>query len=151
MREERILAEIDDIINHRHHYGQVDMEWKEIRPHVYWFGVTGYTSSIGQWLRAVDDALKKGLRVTQTYRWFCHTDLHVNKEHDSMWYYGIELEDDFITHEKKTYCCGGCTDFSGEGGHGKQLAEGYLSMISSREPLTLNADYLITMLTGEME
>lgn len=142
----KLQQEIKDIIDGIGHYGHVGIEQKQITHHVIWIGTNGYTASIGQWIRVVEKA-RKIWPITATYRWFCHTD-EEPKHKDSMWYYGVRFERPLGFLD---VLCGGATDFSGEGGHGKQLAEEYLSMISNREPLTLNADYLITMLTGGTE
>ncbi|MBW2562369.1 MAG: hypothetical protein JRE40_16175 [Deltaproteobacteria bacterium] len=95
------------------------------------------TSSIGMWMRVVMRELRKpGASLRWLHRWFCAA----NEDGSQRFYYfGAHIGDTI-------YCCGGCTDFSGEGGHGKELGDRFLELLGF--PITTNpADHLISLLT----
>lgn len=149
-KEKHIQREIKDILEGKTQYGTVPIETRTISKHVRWIGINGYTNSIGQWIRKIEEMRKK-FPITCKYRFYLPIDCDVkrHKMQRNMWYYGVRFE--LPAGDWRDYVCGGATDFSGEGGHGKQLADEYLKQISGQEALVLNADYLITMLTGGMD
>lgn len=132
--------EVKEILNGQSFYGLCEIREREVSPGVVWVGSNGVTSSVGQWMRVVMRELKKepGAPLRWLHRWFCDTSLNpvVPKR---MWYFGVQIGD-------TVYACGGCTDFSGEGHHGKELADRFLDMLGLW-PSTNSADHLITLLT----
>lgn len=132
--KEVLDQEIEEILQGRSFYGSCEIKEKEVSPGVVWVGSNGVTSSVGQWVRVVKRELQRS-SLRWLYRWFCATNPGGSQ---NMWYFGADVGDTF-------YCCGGCTDFSGEGGHGKELGDRFLEMIGF--PITTNpADHLISLL-----
>lgn len=138
-RSSEILdIEIREILNGQSFYGFCEIKEREVSPGVVWVGSNGVTASVGQWMRVVMRELKKepGAPLRWLHRWFCPSGSDLSQR---MWYFGAQIGD-------TVYCCGGCTDFSGEGGHGKQLADRFLDMLGLW-PSTNSADHLISLLT----
>lgn len=149
--EKRLNDMILNIIEKRGHYGTVKITKKKMSNKVIWIGTNGYTASVGQWIRVVTDKVEDGLNPTYGYRWFTVVNIDktqvLNKDYipQCMWYFGIELESDT---DSVIYVCGGTTDFSGEGGRGRKLANHFLTRyIPENMIIERNADYLITLLT----
>jgi len=111
-----------------------------------WIGINGYTASIGQWIREVADKIDNEQKVYRGFRWYTTINIH-DKQTDAMWYFGIELGTD---EHKIIYACGGCTDFSGEGERGRQIANHFLQkLVPEQMIIERNSDYLISLLTSE--
>lgn len=135
--KEFLDMEIREILGGVSFYGSCEIREREVSPGVVWVGSNGVTSSVGEWMRVVMRELKKpGGPLKRLYRWFCGTNLDGSQR---MWFYGAQIGD-------TVYACGGCTDFSGEGGHGKELGDRFLDGLGF--PVTTNpADHLIGLLT----
>ncbi len=120
------IKEINDIIKGRHGYTNNGTKIKRVG-NVTVVGDFGYTKSIGQWMFLVNKLLPVS-EINEARIWESVVD--IEKEHKCL-YYGIRVND----CNDKRYCntwivCGGATDFSGEGGHGKELAEDFLHICS---------------------
>lgn len=136
--------EIREILAGQSFYGKCEIREREVAPGVVWVGSNGVTSSVGQWIRVVMRELKKepGAPLRWLHRWFCEEGnlaVFQGGPLKYMWYFGAQIGD-------TVYACGGCTDFSGEGHHGKQLADHFLEMLGLW-PSTNSADHLISLLT----
>jgi len=144
-KRDRFRDEILEIIQGKTHYGTVPIEKKKINQNVIWIGTNGYTASVGQWIRQVAEQIDKGFAPKQGFRWYTVFKVFADMSTQNMWYYGITLENE---SDSVTYICGGCTDFSGEGGRGHKLAEYFLnSLLAENFIVEQNADHLISMLT----
>ena len=142
----RAEEQIKQILEKRSHYGTVKIKKRKISKDITWVGANGYTASVGQWIRTIDNLLKKGHRPLRAFRWFCHVN-DDGEPKQRMWYYGVAFPKEDWYH---IYACGGTTDYSGEGGRGKEIAETYLRQILPKNLiLTRCADYLISELTND--
>ena len=139
---DRYKSEIVAIISGRTHYGQVPIEEKRVTKNLRWIGENGYTASVGQWIRQIRRLIDNGKKVTRGFRWYTIVDVLKDGTKQCMWYFGIEIDREII------YVCGGCTDFSGEGGRGRKLADCFLTcLLAENFIIERNADYLISLLT----
>lgn len=150
-KDERDKQMILDILDGNCHYGRVKITKRKISKNITWIGQNGYTASVGQWIRTINKLVsEKKLLPRQGFRWYCKVDENgrQEKQEDHMWYFGIEFPKG---DEHHIYVCGGTTDFSGEGGRGKELAETFLRLIvPENRILTRCADYLISeLVVGE--
>lgn len=140
--------EIKEILEGRGHYGQVKIKQRKISSEITWIGSHGVTNSVGQWICRIKQIIDKGMPPVQGFKWFCHTDLDSSKKQNRMWYFGVQFQDG-VGHYH-IYVCGGCTDFSGEGGRGYKIADEFLKMIlSESDVLTRCADHMISYLVGK--
>ncbi|MBS3748199.1 MAG: hypothetical protein KGY67_00685 [Candidatus Thermoplasmatota archaeon] len=141
MRDEEFLKqEVDRIIEEQTHYGTVPIEQRVINDNVIWIGTNGYSDSIGQWIRIVHQCLSNGDFIYTGFKWQLPVGCN-----QTLWYFGVQLgrQDD-----KTFYCCGGATDFSGEGNHARELANSFLERITGNIYIN-HADFLISLLTLE--
>jgi len=148
---ENLNTKIVEIVEKKSHYGRVPITKKKMSNKVIWIGINGYTASVGQWIRVVTDKINEGLNPKHGYRWYTVTNIDKTQilskiyRLQNMWYFGIELESDM---DSVIYVCGGTTDFSGEGGRGRELADYFLKkFIPENLIIERNADYLISLLT----
>ena len=141
--DKKTLQDIKDILEGRGSYGTAEILIREIGPEVIWIGENGQTASIGMWMRRIKQLLEQsGWKPLQGFRWFCV----VNEDNvkQKLWYYGIQFE---INEERNVcYVCGGATDYSGEGGHGKKIADMFIKKIMGPQVITRNVDYLLSMM-----
>jgi len=137
--KEFLLCEVKAILRGEHHYARKDLPEKKIGK-VVWIGYPGLTASIGPWMRKITkelDRLKGQFIRLEAWRYFVEVG-----EAKRNWYFGVLLEE-------KEYLCGGCTDYSGEGGHGKKLSETFLEILAIPSQ-TRDASYLIGKLVSEV-
>ena len=140
--DEKIINEITEITNKRTSYGTSKIELHWIRPTIVWVGTNGHTNSVGQWIRITKNLINQGINPTKGYKWNAVVSVCEDGTTDSLWYYGVKID-------QILYICGGMTDFSGEGNHGRQLAENYLKGITNENLITeSNSDGLINNLIG---
>lgn len=84
--------------------------------------------------------IDQGCKVKETFHWKTVVTIHPSGAMDNLHYFGVKIDD-------MLYICGGCTDFSGEGGHGRKLAEYYLKPLAFTMT-EQNGDDLINRLLG---
>lgn len=128
--------EISEILDGRTFFGKCEIKEKGVAPGVVWIGSNGVTSSVGQWMRVMMRELTTpGAALKGLYRWFAATNPDGSHK---MWYFGAQIGD-------TVYCCGGATDLSGEGDHGKELGDRFLEQLGF--PVTTSpASHLVGML-----
>ena len=142
-----LLKEIQDILEGKGHYGTVEITSKEVGPEVVWVGENGLTASVGMWMRLVRRLIGDGWIPIQGFRWFCVNDIDDTSQRQ--WYYGIRFKKHFENESEdtiRTYVCGGCTNYSGEGGRGKQIADAFIEKTMGPRVSTRNLDYLLSMI-----
>lgn len=109
--------ELQAILEGRGFYGYVQMDVRRPAPGVLWYGNPGTSASVGPWVRNTWGLHMDGKPIHGLHRWW------MAEEEDGthrMWHFGIEID-------RELHLVGGCTDFSGEGGHARRLAEAYLN------------------------
>lgn len=138
---------IIDILNGKHSYGTSNIKIKEINTNIIWIGEMGTTASIGQWIRyIVDHCHNNGESIQKAYRWFIDNNTG-DMPRQQNWYYGLKTD-------KSLILCSGCTDYSGEGSMGKQIADVFLTeFLSLSDQLihTGDGNYLLYYLINGIE
>jgi len=143
-KNNRLLEDVNNILSGKSYYGQCEIEKNKINTNFYWIGVNGHTASIGQWMREVWHLIKNGCAVVQGYKWY--TSVNMGRSDQKQWYFGFKLTHD---GDEVIVACGGATDYSGEGGRGKLLAEKFMETICPEHLIKiLDANHLISILTG---
>jgi hypothetical protein len=128
-------------------YGTIEIELIPISDTVLWIGMDGYTSSIGQWIRKVQELRREGYYIIGFEQW--KIPMGDNQNHI---YFGAEmLKEGDQTQQIHHIICGGATDYSGEGSHGKALAETYIHLTGIQELNERTGDDLIRLLTEKRQ
>lgn len=105
-----------------------------------WIGSPGITASVGAFIRGVRDRLAAGaICVIPALRYSSE-----EGEGQHTFFYRVDLLGPAWREEG--LIVGGCTDYSGEGQHGKELAEHYLTHVLGLPLATRPASYLIELL-----
>jgi hypothetical protein len=104
----------------------------DLRPYrlgrVTWIGRPGYSASVEAWIRHVWELLKDQETFKASEHWFvrCHSAARPESQHNHLYFafhHGSPLEGELIA-------CGGATDYSGAGGHARELAEAFMALVS---------------------
>ena len=150
IKENGLLQDINNILTGHCFYGTCPIEEKLVKSDVLWIGVDGHTSSIGQWIRFIWDLIYPGNldphAVVQGFKWYTY--VNANNPKQRQWRFGIKL-----THRgnEQLIVCGGATDYSGEGEHGKLLADAFMDLVCSCPISILNSDHLKSLLAGGVD
>lgn len=125
---EALDSEIDSILAGKGHYGSWPIAVHGLgcdpwdKQHA-WIGNPGVTASVGQFIRHVSTFMRSGYALSlPVYRIVSQ----VPQADGHMVYYMVELTRR-DGEPARVYYAGGCTDFSGEGGHGRELMERWIA------------------------
>lgn len=120
------INEINDIIKGKHNYLNSKTEIKTVG-NVLIIGDLGYTSSIGQWIHIVNKLLPVS-QIDEVRIW--ESINSIEKKQKNI-YYGIHVKEcNDVCYKNRWVICGGATDYSGEGSHGRKLAEEFMHLCS---------------------
>lgn len=112
--------EVGQILEGQGHYGRIKLEVRNPAPGVYFYGSPGISASVGPWMRNVWGLFHAGTPVGGLWAYFSRETRAVDH---NFWYFAVELANEI-------HVVGGCTDFSGEGGKAKRLAQAFLERFS---------------------
>ena len=137
--------EVQDILDGRGFYGRMKLDVHNPAPGVYFYGSPGISASVGPWMQNVwgrfqgKGALEGlgGARAPVNGLWAYYSREHTELDHNA-WYFAVELD-------KEIHVVGGCSDFSGEGGRARRLAEAFLERFPFK-PIIRPASHLVDML-----
>ena len=139
-----LLREVQDIILGLGYYGYCRIEITPLGTsgdaELEWVGNPGYTASVGQFIRQTVAYWQQGWSIKlPAYRYLAP------EGPGNLVYYELDM---FKGKDQKNLLVGGCTDFSGEGGHGRALMECYLTQHHGLMVETRAASSIIDMLVG---
>ncbi len=127
--------EVRDILEGRGYYGGVRGELQRTAPGVYFHGSPGISASVGPWMREVWQRFTAGTPISGVWAYYSREDRELDH---NLWYFAVALANEI-------HVVGGCTDFSGEGGRAKRLAEEFLERLPF-EPTIRPASNLVDLL-----
>lgn len=135
---DRAARDVQLIIEGEHSYAKIPTETRVIAPGVHFYGSPGHSSSVGAWIRATYGLYEgQGLTTAAWAFWAADSEDLAQKS----WYFAIEIADEL-------YVVGGCTDYSGEGGHARAIAEAYLLMYKMDIQIRPVSDLIDWMVDG---
>ena len=113
---DRAARDVQLIIEGEHSYAKIPTKKREIAPGVDFYGSPGHSSSVGEWIRTTYELYNEGDTVTAAWAFWAADSEDLPQK---SWYFAIEIANQLPV-------VGGCTDYSGEGGHARAIAEAYL-------------------------
>lgn len=147
LKNNMLLHDVNNILSGNNFIGRCDIDKHRANDYVIWLGEVGSRSSISEWMRTiwalcVHHENDNPWGIVEGFKWWSC------KKHDPLqktWYFGFKITRD---GKEKLLACGGISDFTNEGRHCKEIAEKFMNMVWQGPVAVLQADYLISVLTG---
>jgi len=147
LKNNKLLQDVNNILSGNNFIGRCDLEKHKANNFIIWLGENESITSIGEWIRTVwafclHHENNNPWGIVEGFKWWsCRTHDPIQK----YWYFGFK-----ITRDGKDIiiACGGVSDFTKDGKRCKEIAEKFMGMVWQGPVAVLQADQLISVLTG---